>query len=793
MWGRIAKYYQSWVGKLFLCLPLVVLLRLLASEQGTAQYEEAIHDFVDRDFNIEPCRRIAAWSLILTKQNLLQALRPVGEKLSPDMKFTRRTLAKGLAASGTLAGLSHLLYSESNEIQAAPEKSAWKQVHPGVWRATIGVPERFTPVSSRIVPPQTAAFEMLTRVDAIPLPAIEGQRTARGCMVQLPLRAGEQIYGLGLQFMSFAQRGKKKVTRVNADPKFDTGDSHAPVPFYVTTKGIGILIDTARYATFYFGDARQRPTHPVNGIAGANPDPNYTHNLQEGDDGQITVDVPNAAGVDVYLFAGPDMLGAVKRYNVFSGGGHVPPEWGLGFWYRPEARATQQSTLALAKEFRDRKIPCDVIGLEAGWQTHAYSCTFVWNSERFPDPAGFMRSATDLKYKVNLWEHSFTHPASPLFPEIAQNSGSYGVWGGLVPDFAGEPAREAFGEYHGKTLIDLGISGFKIDECDNSDYTGGWSFPECSAFPSGVDGEQMHSVFGLRYQMTIWEQFRTRQQQTYGLVRSSGALATPYPFVLYSDLYNHRDFIRGLVNSGFSGLLWCPEVRDAVNEEDLIRRLQSVAFSPLAMVNGWYIKSPPWKQLNRKKNNANELLENWENLEVRCREIIGWRMQLVPYLTSAFHRYAEDGTPPFRALVLDAPQEARLQDVDDQYMIGDRMMVAPMFAGEPNRRVVLPNGSWHDFWTGEALQEGTVLSVPASNERIPVFVKSGSILPWADIGLYAGAPETRRITARVYGDGSLPCLLKSGESTLHLSWRNENGHVDGKPGNFDVYAWKHIG
>ena len=223
----------------------------------------------------------------------------------------------------------------------------------------------------------------------------------------------------------------------------------------------------------------------------------------------------------MYVFAGPTMLDAVRRYNVFSGGGHVPPEWGLGFWYRPESRATQESALALASEFRQRKIPCDVIGLEAGWQTHAYSCTFVWETKRFSDPAAFVRNMQNLQYKVNLWEHAFTHPASPLFPRLKAASGDYGVWGGLVPDFASEDARAAFGEYHSKTLLDMGISGFKLDECDNSDFTGGWSFPELSSFPSGVDGEQMHSVFGLRYQKALWDQFQKRQQPTYCLVRSA--------------------------------------------------------------------------------------------------------------------------------------------------------------------------------------------------------------------------------------------------------------------------------
>jgi alpha-D-xyloside xylohydrolase len=233
-------------------------------------------------------------------------------------------------------------------------------------------------------------------------------------------------------------------------------------------------------------------------------------------------------------------------------------------------------------------------------------------------------------------------------------------------------------------------------------------------------------------------------------------------------------------------------VRDAVSEEDLIRRLQSVVFSPLAMVNGWYIKNPPWKQLNRKKNNADELLDGWENLEARCREVIGWRMQLVPYLTAAFQRYAEDGTPPFRALVLDAPKEVKLQNVDDQYMIGDRMMVAPLFAGEPDRKVVLPQGAWHNFWTGEPLKGGTEIQVPASADKIPVYVKSGSIVPWADVGMHVGAPETRRLTARVYGDGSLPFAMQSGEKTLRLNWSNGKGSAEGESG-YDVYSWERIG
>jgi alpha-D-xyloside xylohydrolase len=723
-------------------------------------------------------------------------------------KISRRCLTKGLAASGAMTAFSAL--SRANAISTGgshsipsfdttpPQRLRWKEVYSGVWCATLAAPESFAPVSSRLLPPQTTAFERLPRVIDPPLSDLQGMITSRGCTVNLPLLPGEGIYGLGLQLMSFAQRGKKKVTRVNADPKVDSGDSHAPVPFYVTTRGIGVLVDTARYTTFYFGDARPKPSKAAQPVLPGSLEPSNTH-LKKVDLGQITIEIPRAPGIRIYLFAGPTMLEAVQRYNVFSGGGVVPPEWGLGFWYRPSSKATKANVLELAAEFRERKIPCDVIGLEAGWQTHAYPCTFAWSEDRFPDPGGFLREISDMQYKVNLWEHAFTHPTSHVFSPLLQHSGNYGVWEGIVPDFASKDAREIFGDFHGNTLVNLGVSGFKLDECDNSDFTGGWSFPELSRFPSGIDGEQMHSVFGLRYQHTILEQFNRRNRPTYCLARSSGALAAPYPFVLYSDLYNHRDYIRALVNSGFSGLLWCPEVRDAASSEDLLRRLQSAVFSPLAMVNGWYLRNPPWKQFDSEKNNSGNFMEDWQQVESRCREIIGWRMQLVPYLSAAFQRYAEDGTPPFRALVLDYPTDERFHAIDDAYLLGDRMLVAPLFAGEASRKIFVPKGSsWHDFWTGEVVQGGAELTVLRSTEKIPVYVKAGSIIPWANVSPFAGHAEGFQLTARVYGDGSLPFVLRVGEQTLRLDWNQEDGRENTAEGirsatGYIVHEWRQIG
>lgn len=708
----------------------------------------------------------------------------------------RRSLLKSSVL--TLAGYA-ITKDDADAAQprSSDHSASFSLVFPGIWKATIGTPEAYTPVSGRTISPDAKAIQGLPAVDQVPLASVTGKVGPRGCLLTLPLDPHEEIFGFGLQMLSFAQRGKKKTIRVNADPKVDTGDSHAPVPFYVSTKGYGVLVDTCRYASFYCGDARLKPS--ISGAtakSAAVPTPASTRNLPSDDPGHIFVDVPRATGVDVYVFAGPTMLDAVRRYNLFAGGGAEPPEWGLGFWYRAVGTANADEALAIARDLRNSQIPCDVLGLEPGWQSHAYSCSFAWDSGRFPKPAGFIKDITTLGYRVNLWEHAFTHPSSPLFEPLLSDSGDYGVWGGLVPDFAAKPAREIFGEYHGKSFVDLGVSGFKLDECDNSDFTRGWSFPEFSRFPSGIDGEQMHSVFGLRYQDAIFDQFKSRGKQTYSLVRSSAALAAPYPFVLYSDLYGHRDFVRALVNSGFSGLLWCPEVRDASSSEDLIRRLQTAVFSPLMMVNAWYIKNPPWKQIDEKKNNAGELAEGWQQLEGRCRNLIEWRMRLVPYLKSAFAKYALDGTPPFRALTLDFPDDEKLHAVDDEYMMGDQILVAPLFAGEPSRQVTLPAGVWHDFWSGEELQGGRSVTISSEHENIPVFVKSGAILPLAGVGLTTSADSTRELTIAVYGDGSMPWRLE-GPSGIELrkspSGRIEARSLGPKPHGYRLGAIKQMG
>ena len=123
-----------------------------------------------------------------------------------------------------------------------------QQVCPGIWRITLGQPESLTPATVYPHQPDLSGLEQLPFIKECPIdPAyIAGKPTPRGYLVTLPLNKEEQFYGLGLQLQSFNQRGKKKTLRVNSDPITDMGDSHAPVPFYVTTNGYGVMINTKR-------------------------------------------------------------------------------------------------------------------------------------------------------------------------------------------------------------------------------------------------------------------------------------------------------------------------------------------------------------------------------------------------------------------------------------------------------------------------------------------------------------------------------------------------------------------
>lgn len=562
-------------------------------------------------------------------------------------------------------------------------------------KITFGTPEK-------IVPTKFCNTLNYSETDIeYPVNNISFKTTSRGCLIEFPVEYGEEIFGFGLQLKGFNHKSHKLHLRANSDPVKNTGDSHAPVPFFVTNKGYGMYFDTARYIEVCcgYGKNKNRVPTPNNTIIATAQDLYNKCGLKETT--TMSVEIPVAKGIDIYIFEGENILDVVSQYNMFSGGGCDVPEWGLGVLYRAYAKYTDSQIIELAKYFRENDIPCDIMGLEPGWQSSTYSCSYTWDEERYPNHKEMVKYLLDNDFHINLWEHAFVNATSPIYKDLHDYSGDYEVWQGIIPDFATDEAKNIFAEFHKKNLVDMGIDGFKLDECDNSDFVHDWSFPNCTEFPSGMDGEQYHQMFGTLYMQTILKALDG--MSTLSEVRNAGALASKYPFVLYSDLYDHKDFIRGVVNSGFSGLLWTPEVRDAKSKKDFIRRLQTNIFSVQCLINAWYCENAPWIE--------------WY-CEDEVRELLKIRKSLVPMLKKAFEEYKNTGKPPVRALVCDYTDDKETYGIDDQYIFCDNLVVAPMTAESDERKVYLPDGNWRDYWTKEPVVSGWF---SVKTENIPVY------------------------------------------------------------------------
>jgi len=620
----------------------------------------------------------------------------------------------------------------------------------GVWRVRFGQPERFVPTAFRQRSP------IIEQINALPKPGelpfgpedIRFRRASGRLVVYVPCdEPDDQIYGFGLDPGAYQQKGLRKYLTVSAQTWDKTGASHGPVPFYVSTKGYGVYVDTARVPFVHVARLR--------GKAAAQQATGRTH---------VVFDVPAAQGVDVYVLGGPTIREAVQRYNLLSGGGCVPPMWGLGLKYRTYTKADHQAVMNVAEALRRFRIPCDMLGLEPGWQTKAYSSSLVWSPERFGGHQRFVEKLSGMGFRLNLWQHAYIHPTSPLFEPLKDRSGDYLVWGGLVVDFVDPKASRIFADYHDAQFVAKGITGFKLDECDRQIITDTtpFNYPYATAFPSGIDGDQMTQLYGYLYQRAVYSVFRKHNRRTWSDVRATGALAAPLPFNLYSDAYALDQYLRQLVNASFAGLLWSPEVRVAGSFEELANRVALAAYAPQMCLNLWFVPHPIWMQYDRAKNKAGKLLPEDEQHRVAetIRRIVNQRMSLLPYYYAAFHRYRNEGLPPTRALVLEFPEDRNLRGIDSAFMFGDSLLVAPFLAEGRSRKVTFPRGSnWIDLRTNIRYVGGERHTFKGKPGDVPVFAKEKTLLPVAEPVQHVDRDTVFDITVRVYGDAPAPFTL----------------------------------
>ncbi|MBS1707558.1 MAG: ABC transporter substrate-binding protein [Armatimonadetes bacterium] len=605
-------------------------------------------------------------------------------------------------------------------ILAAVIPPKWDEVAKGVWRGRIGAHDSPTLTEAAEAVPRSASIKAKSQVP-FDLKQVKMDVASEYARVELPLAKGEKIFGLGLQMKGSDRRGG--VYHLQVDHYAEGHDRlHAPTPFYVSSRGYAVFFNTTRPINVYVGVGNRTDRNDAP-ARDRNTDPKWD---AQPDSGHVEASV-QGPGIEVLVFEGPTAMDAVRRYVMYCGGGAMPPQWALGFWHRTPSLATAKQVEDEAGEFDRRGFPLDVIGLEPGWQSTSYPGTMEWDPGRFPNPDKFLKGQSAMGVHVNLWENPYVKPGSKLAEALQPGFGSHTVWLGLVPDINLPRVAKAERDFHAAEHLDKGVSGYKIDEVDGFD---NWLWPDHATFPSGLSGIRMRQIYGVLWQRELTRLFEERNERTFGLVRGSNGAATRFPFAIYSDTYDHRQYVTALTSSSLAGVLWCAEIRSASTDEEWVRRMQSACLSPIAQLNAWDSGKKPW---------------SYPAVEKEVKEAMLLRESLVPYLYTTFWQYASEGTPPVRPMCLvDGGEET------DQYLLGDDLLVAPMFVGETSRKVRLPAGKWYDYQTGKYVGSQQTVEISPKLAEIPLFVRGGRAIP-----TFAGATRAQgeAYLPRCYGDG----------------------------------------
>jgi alpha-glucosidase len=474
-----------------------------------------------------------------------------------------------------------------------------------------------------------------------------------------------------------------------------------------------------------------------------------------------------------YFFAGPEPTAIVQRFTELVGRMPLPPLWSLGYqqcrWsYAPDARVRE-----IARTFREKKIPADVIYLDIDYM-EGYRI-FTWSRQKFPDPRALVNDLAADGFKVavivdpGIKQDSTYHAyrtglAGDHFLKRPDGSVYIGkVWPGecAFPDFSREATRRWWGDQF-KELIDIGVRGWWTDMNEPSVFDVPVKTIDLDVihFDDGfrTPHARNHNLYGLQMTQATYDGVRRLlpAERPFVLTRASFAGGQRYAAAWTGDNVASWEHLRMVIpmclNLSISGQPFVGSdiggFIDSPDGELYARWLQLGVFTPLmrthTVINSadqepWSY-GPAFEEINRR------------TIELRYR--------LLPYLYTAMEKASRTGVPPMRPLFFDDVGNTHTLNTETEFFFGDAMLVAPVLkAGERRRSLRLPRGSWCDFRTGERLGGDTWITADAPLEQIPVFVKAGSIIPLQAVEQHVGAVPFPGLTLLIYpgesGDGSL--------------------------------------
>jgi alpha-D-xyloside xylohydrolase len=581
-----------------------------------------------------------------------------------------------------------------------------------------------------------------------------GRSLADGAVVayhdSFTLRPDEHLVGLGEKFTALDKRGHRALMW-NFDAFGAESDrAHKNVPFYLSSRGYGVLVDSGMPVEFDLGQS--------------------THSCAQ-------ILVPDDL-IDYYVLAGPEPAAVLDRFDALTGRPELPPKWAFGAWFSSGFAAdSQAAVLDRARRLRAAGVPCDVLHLDCYWQTPGHWSDLRWDAELFPDPEGMLADLAGQGFRVCLWTNPYVSARSPAFAEgeaagyfLRRPDGSAyvaDVWHGSHPasgivDFT----NPAAGDWFAGRLRDLlrqGVDAFKTDFAEG--------VPADAVAANGMTGVELHNAYALMFNDLVADV--TREEKGHALVwaRSSylggqrhSAQWSGDSKATYAAL---ASTLRGGLTYGLSGVpFWSHDVggfHGTPTPDLYVRWAQFGALSPLVRFHGTTSRMP-W-----------DFPPEAERLAVAALEL---RYRLLPYIYSAAVDAARTGAPMMRALLVDSPDDPSAWAVEREYRLGRDLLVAPVFDPDGGRHVYLPAGEWVDWWTGTALAGARHVWVRPPADRIPLYVRRDALVPVAtEPGHTVQDGPFRDVTVVSWGGGAGATTIRDTDGDTAVVAERDGGEL----------------
>lgn len=622
---------------------------------------------------------------------LRMSVEPVNDRTLRIRMYTSPVIPKELADDPMLAGTP------------AVDRSAWKVTesadgvtytsangsleikrHP--WRLVLKDADGKVMTQSRVWSDNDS-----TQVKVAPFSFIKrGADNSRSINPVFSLMPGERIYGCGESATALNKAGQKLNLFVTDPQGPETPDMYKPIPFFLSDRGYGMFMHTSAPVTVDFGASYVGATK-----------------LFMADE-----------VMDIFLFLGEpkDILG---EYTALVGRPEMPPLWSFGTWMSRITYFSEDEGREVAKKLRENKIPSDVIHFDTGWFGVDWQCDYAFAADRFKNPTKMLSDLKEQGFHTCLWQLPYFTPKNKFFPELVErglyvrNGRGELPYEDVVLDFTNPETVSWYQDKLGN-LIKQGVGAIKVDFGEGA--------PLDAIYSNGRSGLYEHNLYPVRYNRAVAEITKKLHGENIIWARSAWAGSQRYPLHWGGDAATTNTGFLGTVREGLSlGLsgfcFWSNDIGGFVTDspENLYRRWLPYGFlTSHSRVHG-APPTEPWLY-------GKEFTDYFR----KCAEM---KYKLMPYVYAQAKKCTETGLPMMRALLVEFPDDPGAWMIDDQYMFGESMLVAPMLEDGTSRDVYLPGkDKWIDYQTGKVYTPGWNHVVTAELP-IVIMVKDGTAIP----------------------------------------------------------------